>query len=130
MKNIFQKIPLFLSIVFFILSLMVFFFLYQKINDDNKNAEQTEITLQTRMAHDQEVKLLDNSIKMIEKERAELETHFAQSSDVVPFLDTIENLALQVSATPEVTSVNILPENSGLMVGIKVSGTFTSIYKF
>ena len=73
---------------------------------------------------------LDNSIKIIDKEMIELETHFAKSSDIVPFLDTIEGLASKVNISAEVVSVNILTNHTGLTVGAKTSGTFSEIYKF
>ncbi|KKS24035.1 MAG: hypothetical protein UU82_C0013G0003 [Candidatus Nomurabacteria bacterium GW2011_GWC2_41_8] len=69
-------------------------------------------------------------LQKIADSRILLETHFAKSSDVVPFLDTIEKLALEVGTKAEVNSVDILTDNTGLIVGLKASGSFEAIYKF
>ncbi|MEI8175115.1 MAG: hypothetical protein WCG28_04155, partial [bacterium] len=60
----------------------------------------------------------------------QLGTHFAQSSNIVPFLDIIEGLATKVGTKAEVTSVDPLGDNAGLSVGMKASGSFSSVYKF
>jgi NAD(P)-dependent dehydrogenase (short-subunit alcohol dehydrogenase family) len=130
MKNNFPKIPLILSIIFFIFFCFAFVFLYGEINDNNQKAEQNTIIWQTEARRRDEIKSLDRSIQMIAGDRALLETHFAKSSDIVPFLDTVEKLASQAGARAEVGSVDILANNAGLMVGLKASGSFEVIYKF
>ena len=130
MKNYFQKIPLFLSIIFFIVFSAIFVFLYGKINDNNQKAQQDMITWQQEASRRNQIISLDRLLQNISSDKAQLETHFAKSSDVVPFLDTIEKLAPRVGATAAVDSVVAGTDNTSLSVGLKASGSFESIYKF
>lgn len=130
MQSNFPKIPLFLSIIFFIFSLFVFVFLYKAIDNSNKESQLKEMEWQSELLRRDEIRVLDNSVKAIEKERVQLENHFAQNSDIVPFLNTIEGLASKVGIKAEVTSVDLLVDRDGIMVGMKVSGAFGDLYKF
>ena len=130
MQKIFQKISLLLSIIFCCILLFIFFYFYKAINNNNQEAQLKEVEWQNEAFRRDEIKALDYSVKIIESERAQLETHFAQSSNIVPFLDTIEGLAFKVSVKAEVTFVNPSEDNIGLMVGMKASGTFNNLYKF
>ncbi|TSC77943.1 MAG: hypothetical protein G01um101424_77 [Parcubacteria group bacterium Gr01-1014_24] len=130
MQNNFPKTPLFLSIIFFIFSCSVFLYFLEEINNNNQESQLKEMEWQTEALRRYEIKALDRSIKIIEGERAQLETHFAKSSDIVPFLDTIERLAPQVGTKAEVTSVNVSEDHTGLYVGMEASGTFNGLYKF
>jgi hypothetical protein len=130
MKNYFQKIPLLLSIIFFIVFSAIFVFLYGKINDNNQKAQQDMIKWQQEASRRDQIISLDRLLQNISGDRAQLETHFAKSSDVVPFLDTIEKLAPKVGAVAAVDSVVVGTNNTSLSVGLKASGSFESIYKF
>ena len=130
MQSNFPKVPFFLSISFFLLCLFSFLFLYQQVNNKNSLIEQAQSSWQTEAMRRNKIKSLDNSIKIIATEKQQFETHFAQSSDIVPFLDTVEKLAQPVGAQAQITSVDILPGNTGLSVGMKASGSFESVYKF
>ncbi len=130
MQNNFSKISLSLSIIFFIFSSFAFFYFFQVTNNNKKESQFAETQWQTEAFRRNEIKTLDRSVKVIEAERAQLETHFAQSSDIVPFLDAIEGLASKAGAKAEVTSVDILKDQAGLIVGMKASGTFSGLYKF
>ena|SRR3989344_8614367 len=129
MQSIFQKKILILSIIFFIFSCFVFLFLYKIINDNKKISQLAQEKWQTEDTRKENTKSIINLIKEIEPERILLETHFVQSSDVVPFLNTIEKLAAEVEAKVEVTSVNVENANSSLMVEMEASGSFETIYK-
>ena len=130
MKNNFPKIPFFISILFFCLFFSAFLYLYKETNNNDEESRLAESEWQVEAQRRDEIRALNNSIKIIEEERARLETHFARSSDVVPFLDTIEGLASQVGAKAEITSVDIMKDHTGLMVEMKASGTFGGLYKF
>lgn len=131
MQKLFQKFSiLFLSIIIFIFSCLVLLYFYNKINLYNNESQSVEEKWQMEVARRNEIKMLDHSIKIIEPERAQLETHFAKSSDVVPFLDTIEGLAREAGTEAEITAVSIPADNSGLLVEMKSSGTFGNLYKF
>jgi len=126
----FQKAPLFFSIIFFLLSCLVFILLYKNIQNNNQIFEEAERQWQIETSKQDETKSLDRLLKMVERERALLNTHFIQSSDVVPFLDTVEKLASQVNAKAKITLVDISPEGLSLSVEIKATGIFESLYKF
>jgi hypothetical protein len=49
---------------------------------------------------------------------------------VVPFLDTIGQLASLSGAKLEIDSVDIETTSPGLVAGLKVSGSFAEVYKF
>src|ERR1017187_3942612 len=103
MQNHFPKIPLIISIILLIFSSCIFWFLYQKINDNNMQAQNSATAWQTEALRRDEIKTLNNSIKSIEDNQTQLDAHFAQSSDVVPFLNTIEGYAPQVGGKAQVS---------------------------
>jgi hypothetical protein len=130
MKDNFPKLPLFLSIILLIFSCALFVFLYTKIKNNNEISQQLSTQWQTEAKLRDDMKTLERSLKAIDKERTLLQTHFAQSSDVVPFLNMIEKLAKSVGATAEVLVVKVLQDAPGLAVEIKALGSFASVYKF
>ncbi len=130
MQGNFPKIPILLSIIFFLFSLFILFSLFGETNNNAQKSQLKESEWQTETLRREEIKALDHSVRIIEEERRQLETHFAQSSDIVPFLDIIEGLASKVGAEVEITSVDILTDRTGLAVGMKVSGAFNSLYRF
>ncbi len=130
MKNNLQKIPLLLSATLFIFFCFAFFLLYQKINNNNKKTEQENLTWQTEARRRDDIKFLNHSLQKITENKVLFETHFAESSDIVPFLNMIEKLGPKVGAKTEVNSVDILTNKTGLVVGLKASGSFEAIYKF
>lgn len=130
MNNISSKTKFFLSLVFLIAMVFVFLFLNQKINDNNKIAEEKLVEWETEFTRQEEIQSLNRSILAIETGKAELETHFARSSNVVPFLDSIENLAKQMGLEAGVSLVDVPKEEKNLIVEMKTVGNFSTIYKF
>ncbi len=130
MQSNFPKTSLFFSAIFFCFCLAAFFFFFKYVDNGNKELQSREVEWQTESMRREGIKQLDHSVQVIEGERAELDNHFAESSDVVPFLDTMEKIATQVSTKAEITSVDVLDDHSGLYVGMKASGTFSNVYKF
>lgn len=126
----FKKVPLIFSIIFLVISLLLFCFLYGQINNNSKISQVVEGTWQTEVNRQNEIKSLDKSIKMISPQITKLETHFAESSNVVPFLDMIEKLAPQVGAQAQVSLVNLSGDHTSLVVDTQVTGSFESIYKY
>jgi len=120
----------FLSIIFFVLLSSAFIFLYKAINNNTQKAQQDMTVWQMESLRRDDIRSLDRSLQKISNERTLLETHFAKSSDVVPFLDTIERLAPMVGAVAHVNSVDTSTDSTGLTVGLKASGSFEAIYKF
>jgi hypothetical protein len=130
MKNNFQKISLLLSAVLFLFLCFAFFFLYEKINSNNQKAQQSTVTWQTEANRRDKLTLLNNSLGEITGDKATLQAHFVQNSDIIPFLNTIEALAPSVGAKAEIDSVENGTNNTGLTAEVKVSGSFGQIYKF
>jgi hypothetical protein len=130
MKYSLQKIPLFISLILFVFLCFAFWFLYRTINNNNQKAEQETATLQAEARRRDDITSLDRLLQEVAPDRTLLETHFAKSSDVVPFLDTIEQLAPKVGALAQINSVNAGTDGPGLIVELKASGNFQSIYKF
>ncbi len=130
MQEHLKKVPLILSAMVLIILSATIFLLYEKINSNTEKANITMAEVEDENNKRYEVKLLKNSIKTIKEDSILLKTHFAQSSDVVPFLDTLENLATKVGIKAETASVEIAPDNLSLLVKINTFGSFESIYKF
>jgi hypothetical protein len=126
----FKKAPLFISVIFLLLSSLAFIFVYRKIGENEKVRQAINGEWQAEAARRDEIRSLERSIKEIAPERAEIETHFAQSSNPVPFLDTLENLATLAGANSEVRSVDIAEDKSGLIVALDTKGSFASTYRF
>lgn len=130
MKNIFQKKSLILSVIFFIISCIIFVFLYTSTNNNKKISQTTQEKWQTEATQRDNIKFIVRSIKTIAPERDLLETHFVQNSNVVPFLDTIEGLIKKVGfSKSEISSVEVDDAGASLFVEMRVVGSFESIYK-
>lgn len=130
MKNDSQTIQLIMSILFFTVSFSGLIFLYNKIENTEQISNQKLIKWQTEVARRDEIKSLDNLIKKIENEKDLVETHFAESKNPVSFLDAMERLAASVGAKNTVSSIELSGDENSLVVGMDVSGSFESFYKF
>jgi len=125
-----QKRLLIISAIFFICSIVVFVFLYIKINSNDQKANALYKEFHVEDERRTKLNSLDTLIKRIEGERMELESHFAKSTDIVPFLDTIDSLGRMSAAEVTVSSVDILTDKSGLMVNLSAKGDFEAVYAF
>ncbi len=133
MKNNFKKFkktPLFLSVIFLLSALVVFIFLYKTIEQNRKASVETEAAWEAEANRRDQIQALDRLLSELSGERTMFEAHFIQSSDVVPFLDMVERLAPQVGASAEVSLVDIPKDNSGLVVEVRATGRFGTMYKF
>ncbi len=130
MQNNFPKIPIFLSIMFFALSCSAFFYLLMATNTNSKDSALVTAAWQAGVNRHDEIRSRARFLSQIKPERTSLETHFARSSDVVPFLDLLEGLAPRGGAKAKVSSVDILKDDVGLVVTMSASGSFESVYKF
>ena len=130
MKNKTNKNLLIISIIIFLLFCGLFFFVYREIANNIKLAQQAQVELQKEAIKREEIKDFNNSFKLIEQEKNLFETHFAQSSDIVPFLNTIEKMASSVGTDVAVSFIEVAKDNSGLVIEMKDTGTFDQVYKF
>ena len=129
MKN-FSKNSLVVSIIFCAICSFAFFFLYKEIKNNNNLVQDAQTKWQEEESKREDIKSLDQSIKTIEPEREELETHFAQGSDVVPFLNSLEALGSSSGCKAKISSVDLSGDNTGLIVQLSATGSFVQIYKF
>ncbi len=130
MKNNLKKIPLLLALLLFLFLCFAGWFLYKEINNNNQKAQAGMVVWQTEAKRREDITTLDKSLREVAPLRANLDTHFAKSTDIVPFLDTIEALAPKAGATAEVSAVSAEADNTGLVVELKAKGSFESLYKF
>ncbi|PIR69051.1 hypothetical protein COX93_00830 [Candidatus Nomurabacteria bacterium CG_4_10_14_0_2_um_filter_30_12] len=129
MQFIFKKKSLIFSIIFFLFTCTIFVYLFLIVSKNKEVSEISQEKWQIETIHRENIKSLVSLVKSVESERSLLETHFVKSSDIVPFLDTIEKLAKNVGVNAEIVSVDIPKDNSSLVVETKVSGSFETIYK-
>lgn len=130
MKNNFPKKQILFSTLFFIFSIALFFYFFKMTNKNKEISQMAEKEWQVESSNRDKMKTLNKTLRAIEKERMELETHFAQSSDIVPFLNTIDQLGPKVGVVVNVSSVDILKDSLGLLVAMKASGSFDGLYRF
>lgn len=117
-----------LVVVFFCIS---FFFLYRQINLNNKSFAEASIAFSTEEQRRGDIQSLNKVLSQIQNEIIFLDSHFLRSSDIAPFLDSLEKSAASVGDTAEVVSVDYQDiKNKGILIGIKVAGSFEDIYKF
>ncbi len=128
MKNtnkIFIEIAL--GSLFIGISVFAFFYVFQSINTKNENTAILLEQIKTESDRRNKVTALNAEIKAIAPQRAVLETHFANSSDVVPFLDTLQELSRQALAPAEVSSVDLSKDGKTLEVSMNAQGDFAGI---
>ncbi|MFA5932391.1 MAG: hypothetical protein WC793_03390 [Candidatus Paceibacterota bacterium] len=130
MKNNLQKILLFISATLLLFFCFALIFLYRKVNDNNQKIQQNTITLQTEARRREDVSSLNRALQKNTSDRVLLEDHFVKSSDIVPFLNTIETLAKRAVVSVQIDSINTKTNNPELTIGLKASGKFEAIYKF
>ena len=125
-----HKKYLILSILFFFFACFVFVFLYRSINTNRQVFIEAEKAWQREENRLSEIRTIDRSIKTVEAEKMDFESHFAHKSDVVPFLDSLERLAKSVGATAEVASVDTNADSPTLSLTMRATGSFDSLYRF
>jgi hypothetical protein len=130
MQTKFPKLAFIFSILFFIATCFGYYFLATKINNNEDEFNAKTISWQMEASRRDGIRALNDSIKAIAEERANLDTHFAASSNVVPFFDSIEALGPKVGVDAQVTSVELPVKDPGLIVGVSATGSFEGVYKF
>lgn len=130
MRYGFRKNFIVLSAIIFLLFVIAFWFLYNGIQKKNDASEKISTEWQTEDSRRNEIKTIMRSVGTIQTNNEIIGTHFANASNLVPFLDTIDSFAPKVGAENEIVSVDILPDTKELVIGIKVLGSFESIYRF
>ena len=129
-KNKFKKSSLIVSILFFLFTCVIFLFLYRGVKNNIEISKQAQSNFEQEMLKRADIKDFNESFKSIEQSKAQLETHFAQGSDIVPFLDKLEDMANSVGTKSDVSFIEVAKDNSGLSIEMKDIGSFSQVYKF
>ena len=130
MQNKFKGILIALAIIFFFVFSISFYFIYKGIKNKEQNTEKILTQLQDENLRRSEIKTIMKSLQLIQNDNELLQAHFAKGSDLVPFLNTIDGLAPKIGGEDEIISVDITPEKNELVLGVRVLGSFESIYRF
>ena len=130
MKSIIQKASPIFPIITFTVCCIVFYFLLKEIDKNQTVYQEKETQWQTEVDRRASIRLLNNSISKIQKEKDLLESHFAESTNAVPFLDTLESIGEKARVKAQVVSVDISKDGKSLTVELKAVGSFESIYKY
>ena len=125
-----QNARLVASVSFMIFFFLVFYFLYHRIESSHKLSEEMSIKWLEEANRRDETENFAKAIKIAEPEIAKLESHFADNSDLVPFLNTIEGIAPKAGVEAETTDVDISQDKKNLILGLKARGSFDAVYKF
>jgi hypothetical protein len=130
----FKKGPLVLALVVLILAVGAFVFVYGRIQANQKIIAAARERSEEEAQRQQELRALENLLGSVESKRQELQRHFVEASNVVPFLNDLEELARRAGAEPQVEDVELGQDvsalSSGLSAQIKARGTFEAVYKF
>lgn len=126
----FKKTPLLLAGLFLIFSVAALLWTYKEIKATEADSHKAQAEWQAETVRRDEIRSLERSIRDVEGERRELESHFAESANIVPFLDTMEKLAQLAGAESEVTAVDIPKDKDELVVSLQTKGDFAAAYKF
>ncbi len=119
----------FLSFVLLICVLVGTYFSYKKILSVKEEIAQKQSKWQIEENRRNEIKNLERSVKNLAEEKKDLDSHFVGSDDPVAFLNSLESMALSVGAVAEVSTVGT-NNDSGLVVNLRATGGFDSLYKF
>lgn len=116
--------------MFLLVALVCFWFLYREIYDTELESTTKLNEWKLEASRREEIKSLDSMMRKIAKEQALVGTHFAESTNSVSFFDTVERLATSVGAKNTLASIELSSDKSSMTVGMNVSGSFESFYKF
>lgn len=130
MKKNISKIIFSASVASFIIFGVLFFVLYQKVGENMRKVEDSAAEWNSVVGKQGNTFSLNRMIEELSKNKELIDGHFADNSDIVSFLDTLESLAPKTGVKLEVDSVNSKEDNTKLQVGLKALGSFSSVYRF
>lgn len=116
--------------MFLLVAVVCFCILYREIYNTEIESTAKLNEWKIEASRREEIKSLDSMMRKIEKKQALVETHFAESSNPVAFLDAMERLASSVGAKNTVSSIELSKDGNSMVVGMNISGSFESFYKF
>lgn len=128
-----MKMKFFTNIIIAILCLgacvFAFVYIFQEIQSKNEAATQAIEEFKTESERVNKIAALNEEIKTIKDQTDKLNSHFARSSDIVPFLDNLQSLGVLAGAPLEVSSVSLSTEGDSLDVAVRAEGSFASVHK-
>lgn len=130
-----KKILIFTTIIA-IAILAVYIALFFQLKNKNEGISILKNEVENITKKDAEQRVIKDTIKETEKERAELNSYFVSSDGVVDFIETIEALATDTAISVEITSVSIkkAPEHSDIIellrISIKTDGRWINMFHF
>src|SRR3989344_4154462 len=130
MKANSRKIQLLIAVILLIFSFCIFYILHGRLKSNYFASEEMNLKWLEEANRQNEAKSLAHRLEIMKNEKMEIEEHFVKNSDLVPFLNAIEGLGPRSGVRIETTSVNLSSDKLGLVVELKMDGSFESIYKF
>ena len=122
-------IKIFVAAVFSCACVFGFVYVYSNITTKSDIANTLKEQIQNELDRRDRITALNSEIKAITPDKVALESHFADSNDVVPFLDNLQALAKQAGAPADVSSLDVSKEGDKLLVQMKASGNFNAVHK-
>ena len=123
----FKKVPLFLAVIFLAVSILSLYWISTQIDKNEELSKEAQTAWEKEETHRYEIQGLKNLLKDIAKEKAEIDSYFASSKNVVPFLDSMQALARRVGATSEIQSLD--SSQGEFIVVMNAEGSFEALYK-
>lgn len=118
------------SFLFLLIAILICIFLYIETNNLQEKIAVSNEKWQNENIKRNNAQALAEFLEKVKDKKDSLESHFVRSSDIVPVLGTIENLALRTGSIMEVISVNLSKDGNYLELMLKAEGNFESLYKF
>lgn len=121
-----------ISNILFFTMLGAFWFLYNQVVENNRQAGELELAWQEESTKLYDLNSLSRTLKSIGKEVAELDEHFVEKDNVVPFLAYLENLGNPIGVKTEISAVDSADDGTGekLNANLNITGNFSGVYKY
>lgn len=126
----FKKMPLAAAAFFFLIAAAAFAWMLRAIDGNKARAATARAEWQAETARRYEIQSLGITLEDTQEARQALDMHFAQSSNIVPFLDSLEGLARSAGASAKVISVDAPADTGSLIATLQAHGSFESLYTF
>lgn len=123
---------LLISNIVFLASLGAFWFLYNQVTENDRQTGELELAWQEESTKLYDLNSLSRTLKSINKEVFELDSHFVEKDNVVPFLAYLENLGNPIGVKTEINSVSSADDGGGESVSanLNIQGNFSGVYKY
>lgn len=121
---------LILAVLFFLLSVLVFYLLVKEINNHKIKFSNLSVLLKESQDNRKEIFDLNKNITAVSESFETLNKFFLNQEDIGIFLDSLEEDALSTGAKIEIVNVSSVIEPKKLTVNFKMTGSFQAINDF